>query len=301
MKKVDITSDVHVDHWIDPSAPEKKQWKLITTFVKGLVSEDHSDTLVIAGDIGHYNWQNAIFFRVLREYYENVIWVHGNHDLYLVSKKIQKKFNFNSFNRLNDMIELSNNIDGVHYLDGDTIQIDDYIIAGAGMWYDNTYAKNEWGYSEVAIKRMWLDGMNDSNLITVPNTPDSIMDYLEYCKDQYEKLDAIIDGADMVVSHVAPCYQHTPSKYHEPFTTFYQFDGSDMLMRLSDSCVWLFGHTHDMYSYKHPMGVQIYCNPLGYPLYGMNAHNPETYAKRQFKTIELGEMPSYDEVFKDVL
>lgn len=71
--KVDVTSDLHVDFWIDVKKPATKQKKLITEWIAKLLPETPSDVIVIAGDIGHYNWQNKILFDVLRKTYKKEI------------------------------------------------------------------------------------------------------------------------------------------------------------------------------------------------------------------------------------
>ena len=90
MNKIDITSDLHLDFWIDPQNSQKKQEKMMRRLISCLLPDEPSNVLVIAGDTGHYNWQNVMFIKLLKETYNHICIVFGNHDLYLVSDKMKK-------------------------------------------------------------------------------------------------------------------------------------------------------------------------------------------------------------------
>lgn len=291
--KVDVTSDLHVDFWIDVKKPATKQKKLITEWIAKLLPEAPSDVIVIAGDIGHYNWQNKILFDVLRKTYKKVIWTSGNHDLYMISHSIRDQFNGNSFERLGNMIALANAIDGVHYLDGTTIQIGDFTIGGGSAWYDGSYAKEKYKYGDSDIRALWRASMNDANLIYDPrNTLHGILNIFEHANQENAKLDNIYDKCDLVVTHIAPDWHHIVGKYETTTTAFYCFDGREMLKGMKPNAHWLFGHTHDLFYYEHPSGPTMVCNPLGYPYNGLDI------TRRKFKTIELGvPPPSYADIF----
>lgn len=296
--KVDITSDLHIDMWVDVfrSKNEHKQRKNIKIFVSNLLPDEPADVLVIAGDIGHYNSENVILFEVLRETYEKIIWVHGNHDMYLVSGTSAQKYNHDSFQRLNEMIQLTNAIDGVHYLNGDTIQVGGYIIGGCGAWYDNGYGNEIWGMDDRAFVDKWRNYLNDANYIKVPYTKTEEIDSLIYSDKQKKLLSSIVDICDLVVTHVAPDWTHIPTHYQMPESTFYCFDGRTFLKRMKPNAMWLFGHTHEKHSFQHPLGPMMLCNPLGYPEGTLSINSPEL-ANRKFVTIDLSGLASYDELF----
>tara|TARA_B100001063_G_C16244804_1_gene302464 strand:- start:21 stop:227 length:207 start_codon:yes stop_codon:yes gene_type:complete len=67
--------------------------------------------LIIAGDLGHDNEQNIKMLKILKEYYNHIICVLGNHDYYLMGKTNKKLFK-NSFERVENMRELINSKDG---------------------------------------------------------------------------------------------------------------------------------------------------------------------------------------------
>ncbi|MNW08763.1 hypothetical protein D3C71_2056110 [compost metagenome] len=52
-----------------------------------------------------------MFLNILKETYKTILLVDGNHDLYMVSRNMQYKFNRNSTNRINEMKEMASKID----------------------------------------------------------------------------------------------------------------------------------------------------------------------------------------------
>lgn len=297
--KVDITSDLHIDFWVDPvhMKNQSKHRELISVLVSNLLPEEPSDTLIIAGDIGHYNNQNVILFEVLKETYKDIIWVHGNHDLYMVSNNIEKKYNYDSFMRLDEMVKLSSEIEGVHYLNGDTIQLGGYIIGGCGAWYDNGYGSSEWGMSDTDFIKRWREYLNDSNLINVPFTRTGEIHSLEYAEKMKAAIDSIVDVCDLMVTHVAPDWTHVPPHYQQPETTFYCFDGREFLKRMKPDAKWVFGHTHERHFFSHPSGPYMICNPLGYPM-GQDIRSP-SLERCKFATVDMDAMTSYEDLFNE--
>lgn len=315
MNKIDITSDLHIDFWINSKHPVKKQEKIMRTLLSFMLPEEPSDTLIIAGDTGHYNWQNELFIKILKETYKNICIVFGNHDLYMVSAKVKKAFDGNSLKRLADFIERLDKIDGVHYLEGNMVDIDGITIGGHGMWYDAGYAIDQWGYTENRVRQLWLKYMNDANLIRVPNE-DGVLDYLDFItesKKGKETLYDIFDKCQVIVTHINPDWSNLPYYYREPGSTFYHFDGRDILRRGGEGKTWVFGHTHDSILDMHEDGCVLVTSPLGYPHNSIgndnwgslcgNRHNnnkvlwPES---RKIRTMIVGEYPSYDGVFDEI-
>jgi len=282
MTKVTITSDLHIDFWVKIGSPEYKQEKLMHELFDKLMPDESSDILIIAGDIGHYNQQNQLMYKVLRKYFKEIYWTYGNHDLYLVSKSMLKEFG-DSRNRLTDMINLSHEIDGVRYLDGDVVTTHGINIGGVATWYDNTYANEKWNMDDTAIEALWYTGMNDSRNIFFDGT--DCIDYLELAREANAKCEHVT-YCDLVFSHIAPTYSNLLSKYNEPFSTFYHFDGREYLDTMLEGSKWIYGHTHDKYDYVES-GVNLIANPLGYPPPGYFQLNPDI-SSHKFVTIDVG-------------
>jgi len=310
---VDVTSDVHIDSWIGITIPEFRQEKLIHKLIKVSLPDEPSDVIIVAGDIGHYNKQNILFLKSLRKYYKKVLWVHGNHDMWIVSEKMAKKYNYDSFNKLNELIELSEKENGIHYLNGDTIEIDGHTIGGTAMWFNNDYAKKWWSkikwtlwHDKAIIRKVWGESdetclelyryyMKDARLVVKDNKP---LDYLEYFDEQKKLLEQIHKKCDVIITHVGPDWSVIRPIWYQPPTTFFWFDGKRFLNELKKDAMWVYGHTHDKHFYKHSSGCEMICNPFGYE--NSNPHWTENGIENKFMGFLVGEKPSYEDIFKDV-
>lgn len=283
--KIDQGSDVHWDFWIPPTDPEFAQFKRFKKLFDIIIPKDHSDTLLLTGDIGHSNSQNELAFSLLKEYYKNILWTSGNHDLYLISKTQMQKYNYNSFNRLNEMIDMASKIEGVHYLNGNIVNIDGLNIGGCGMWYDFSYGINNHSLTIQYLEEVWHHRSNDSRLIKVDNTVHGMIDNLEYFKEQYALMEKIHKDCDVVMSHIGPDDSFVPEHYKEPTTSFYYYDGSKILENMNHNQVYFFGHTHDPYNtVSKSGGTRLICNPLGYPF----DHNWESQKfSQRIKTVSI--------------
>lgn len=275
MKTVDIISDLHLDFWVGPIT--SKSYKTLKDFLFRLLPENPSKVLIIAGDIGHYNHQNAEAFKIFREVYDHVCWVHGNHDMYLVTHSMRKKYKNSSQYRLNNLIELSNRIENVHYLDGNYVEIDGVKIGGACGWYDYSYGIENFNYiyTKEMIHNHWKEFMNDWKLIKwEDSTGPVIFNPLKYAEEQNKKFASLVENdCDVFVSHIGPCHGRLEYEYRVLSTSFYYFDGEEYLYNLDESKTWVYGHTHSTYEYQHSMGCNMITNPLGYPMGSRESNN----------------------------
>ena len=284
--KFDLTSDIHLDFWVGVNGNHKKQQSSMRKLIDKLLPHNKSDVLVIAGDIGHYNFQNGIFLGVLKTYYRDVIVVPGNHDYYLVSLKAQKANDFSSFNRINEMIQIAGET-GTHWLNGTTVCIDGAVFGGCGMWYDDSYAQDKFFMRSAAIQNLWEENMNDSQRIMArPNRFDRHAHFMA----EYEKMRCVVDKCDVVVSHICPTADLIPRHRHNPVSTFYQFNGMELIDLMKPSAVWCYGHIHDESVARVIHDRTFYCSPLGYndevikQRFWWDHEIPES---RKFMTIEV--------------
>lgn len=139
MVKFDLISDIHLDFWVEHSGNLAKMNRQLDAFIQLLLPASPSSTLVIAGDLGHFNKQNAMMLTRLKELYKHIVIAAGNHDYYLVSKSIKNKYKRNSLHRWAEMKQLLDPLPGVHILDGNSIEMDGIRFGGCGMWYDFQY------------------------------------------------------------------------------------------------------------------------------------------------------------------
>lgn len=271
--KVDCTSDLHFDMHVKINNPEYKQEKDFNVLFERIIPENNSDILLISGDLGHYNFQNEFALTILRKWYKHILFVAGNHDLYLVSQSQSNLYHHDSFERLIEMKELANKIEGVHFLDGNTVEIEGKVFGGTGMWYDFQYGIQIFGKSIQELSDVWEVYMNDANLI---RTTEGRIKNLEYFKSEYSKLEKIYQKCDVILTHVGPDWSMIEEKYKDISTSFYYFDGKEMLKNCFGK-TWLYGHTHLPASFN-VNGCHLICNPLGYP-----KENPDY----MIKTIEV--------------
>ncbi|WP_407921050.1 metallophosphoesterase family protein [Brevibacillus brevis] len=251
----DLISDVHLDFWVKVENPLHKMVPQIKNFIKGILPDVHHKTLVIAGDLGHYNWQNKILIEELKQIYEHILIVPGNHDYYLVSANQEKQYRGKSLNRVIEMKETCSLLTNVHYLDGDMVEIDGITYGGVGMWYDFSYGMKVLGYLEEALYSKWWDIMNDSRLIK------GLLDKsFTFADEEKKKLDAIIESSNVIITHVGGDWSKVD---RDLVNSFYFFDGSPYFSKLEGK-IWCFGHTHQRYDYE-AYGCRFVNAALGYP------------------------------------
>ena len=107
---IDILSDLHIDFYLNPIVKIVEEDILKSMFDPIFLpngKKEVSDVLVIAGDIGHYNFQNIQMLKIFKKlYYKYIVCVLGNHDYYLLDKEDRIMYDKDSFNRANEMKEL---------------------------------------------------------------------------------------------------------------------------------------------------------------------------------------------------
>ena len=255
MKTIDLISDTHHDFYNLKTQPK------IEKFVKDRLKPKESSTLVMAGDLGHYNKMDMDVLKELRKYYEHIVVVTGNHDRYLISKSQRTKYQNSSQARVDDMKQLCSAETGIYYLDGGVIDIEGTTIGGLGYWYDSPVDQ-------------WRRVMNDSQMI-MEGIPFRIPrpygeSYLETGFDtkvhyllEKKKLRHMPE-VDILVTHICPAkldpYQMPREYLGDPNNVFYENNDVDLVK----AKVCLFGHTHDIYDFESH-GTRYMANPLGYP------------------------------------
>ena len=281
--KVDYISDLHLDFWIKETNPQNPKFqKQLNNFINTILPKKN-DVLIVAGDLGHYYAQDTAFLTKMKDYYDNILIVPGNHDMYLVSDSIKQKYQYNSVNRMLEMKRFcaENNI---HYLDGNTINIDGVNFSGSGMHWDGSFGKNLFSdCTDGELLGHWENVMNDARLIYMKGSdhiksPTMYGGYyskpsfkpLDFFKSQKDKLDRITE-ADVMITHYAPRVpDNMRQRYREDLaSSFYYFDGSEYVKNLKPK-FWIYGHTHDKVD-EIQDGCRFLCNPLGYP--GENTYN----------------------------
>lgn len=271
--KIDILSDLHLDFWINPHT-ELVGKKATRTYEKfweecldlGLRDKNSNDVIVIAGDISHYNHQQISFFKFLKTKYKNILWTHGNHDLYLIRSAIEEKYENNSLNRLNEAVKSCEAL-GAKYLNGTTVDIDGIIFGGGSSWYDGNYSKllNPDFEDYEQLKEYWKMFMNDYHNIFLPDHNWDDEGYIYYAKEQIKLVEDIILESDIIITHTSPNNNTIHTKYRGKESSGFYTYSSDLLNGgyVKDK-IWIFGHTHELVDYTDANNNWYICNPLGY-------------------------------------
>lgn len=276
--KIDYISDLHIDFYIKETSNIEKLNSLIESLISKILNNDltNRDILIIAGDLGHYFSMDSRFLIRMKEIYNEVILVGGNHDLYLVSNNQQSKYQYDSFNRQREMKYFCKSKE-IHYLDGNTVNIRGINFSGLAMSWDMEYARSL--FDDISVGEVmghWENVMNDANLIFQDGKrnmkiPVAYGGYykevsfkpLDYFMTQYEKLSNIMD-TDVMITHYGPKIPDCLPDYYKNITsTFYFFDGLSIIDKLKPK-YWVYGHTHRIINETYN-GCNLLCNPFGYP------------------------------------
>lgn len=283
--KFDYVSDVHWNNWVSVVEPEYSQEKKFQSLFEKIIPRENSNTLVIAGDIGHSNQQNELAFKILKKWYENIIWTNGNHDSYIFPTSRQYKFFESSFDRLNNMISLANNIEGVQYLSGNLIEIEGIKFTGCSMWYDYSFGCKEYSKTIQEMDRIWKE-IKWTDYVHIYDKNGDEIDTMSFYHKQLDLLKKHFNEANVIVTHMGPDYSKMSKKYWKDLnSSFFYFDGENLL-RNGDGKYWIFGHTHTPVFYKK-YGCNLYCNPLGYPFESGINNKDVQLIDFEFQTIEI--------------
>lgn len=255
----DLISDIHLDFWVENSSNHSKQDSRLEDFLRNILPEVTSNILVIAGDLGHYNKQNFRLLEKLKKHYKYILLVPGNHDYYLVTNSIKNKYKRNSMNRYFEMKTMAEQLDGVFFLDGNKIKLDEIVFGGCGMWYDFEYGLKKLNSDWDSIFDNWKSISNDAKLIEgLPRRIEAMF------KEERLKLQRILVDADVVITHIAPDWSRVPVDIEmELFNSFYYFDGTEYFQTLNGR-IWCYGHLHKRMDYINS-GCRFINASLGYP------------------------------------
>ena len=266
--KIALTSDIHL---------EFGDWYP--------VNPENADVLILSGDIlvaceleklqgdpnGFLDQAKGHRFREFlvncKRNYKHVVYVMGNHEHYhgdfAVSHKVLRK-------ECNDI--------GIHFLDKESVTIDDVTFIGGTLWTD---MNKEDSLTLYHISKMMNDFRIVNNGDRVVNFKDqegkfhtrvarfSPEDAVEDHRKMIEYIKVVIDnnptGKFVVVGHHAPSKMSTKPQYENDtlMNGGYSSDLSEFILDNPRIKVWTHGHTHHEFDYMIG-GTRILCNPRGY-------------------------------------
>lgn len=290
--KLRLASDLHME--------------ICPYFVPPMVG-DEDTVLLLPGDIcvRHYLGQMVQeFFENVSARFKAVIYVPGNHEYYKGhlehdDPKLREWFTEKEFTN-------------VHFLNTDSIVIDDVAFVGATLWTDVNRGDP---MSKMAIEA----GLNDYRHIRTAGyrkirANDTIVKHIvhkNYIFEQVANYRTIGVRKVVVLSHHAPSELSVHAKYKGDVLNAAYFSNMEYQIMDSAADIWVHGHTHN--SFQYTLGAtQVICNPRGYsnlmrrseyeaiPL--MPAYDPEnpdhTAIKDKFARIFHTENETFDPYFR---
>ncbi len=259
---ISILSDLHFDSHFPTSAIGITESMVRRVFDP--IFKTPADVLVIAGDLGHYNnqiRQTIKWFRKL--YFEHIVCVFGNHDYYLVNRVMVGDYEESSFMRVNVLRKQLNEIEGVHCLDGNVVEINGVRFGGCDSWYDGQYLLHNlnphYEYDLDHVNKSWAYWINDKANIYGVNRFDDIWEI------ERPKIEAVYQQCDVMVTHVMPSINscHVAEYFRDSRgTAYFCFDG-EKYVKDATAKVWVYGHTHTPNEFELH-GVRVVANQLGY-------------------------------------
>lgn len=216
-----------------------------------------ADVCVCAGDVTvggivpSLRWlYDKISFRM------PVVFVAGNHEFYGGS----------FIESLAAARELAPQLENVHFLDGDTVEINGTLFVGGTLWTDfNLLGQPDTAMAEAKTR------MSDYREIIFSKQP--LHEFLPVCSQRKHASDrAVIEhalaqrrtGSIVVVTHHAPSRQSLPEDERDRLLACaYASDLEDLITSLKPD-LWVHGHIHERRDYV--IGeTRVIANPRGYP------------------------------------
>lgn len=240
--RVYLISDLHTEFGNDPPPPPHD-----------------IDVVILAGDMakGLKCLDVAQFYR--KQTGVPVIVLAGNHEYY---KHDIKKM-------LPLLREAAETLDGVHFLECDTLEWNNVRFLGCTLWSNFALYGETTSAFHQNLARQYV---NDFRLIRCGHRAFTPADAVQRFRTSYAWLDSELAipfaGKTVVVTHFAPHPATIHDDYRgtspDPITPCFTSDCS-ALMRTYPMVAWLYGHTHNSVDVVVESNVRLVSNQYGYP------------------------------------
>jgi len=229
--KIDIFSDLHLDHWMAKIYRGELASKVLRKFIEAGKSE--ADTVFFAGDAGNgYPWYELVM-KTLAEYYDIVIGTPGNHDFY----------------------KSEGNMLANHTTEG---FLADYTFLATPLW---TNFRNKDGFGRLARR-----SISDFNQIEALKHHEDIDEPWRIMQRVHKECvaDLMEFKPNIAMTHFGPIVQSIHPKYEgDALNTYFCNDLKEEFEAIN-ACVWIHGHTHSQMDYTH-LDTRVVAHPIGYP------------------------------------
>ena len=206
------------------------------------------------------------FFDQISVEFPNVVYVAGNHEFY------DGKWN----KTISVLKQLSDAYVNVHFLERETIKIDDVTFIGSTLWTDLNRGD---ALTCHAVKDMMNDYkkiINDANDYSHLRPSDTSHRHFKSVQYIEHVVAERSDEKFVVVGHHAPCFNSVPYWFsHEHLMNgAYASDLSEFILDRPQIKLWTHGHIHSDSDYM--IGdTRVVCNPRGYIGYESRAKDFE--------------------------
>ena len=237
--KIGYISDLHIDFYV-----KLNKEKMLKKFTESL-SPQFYDMLIIAGDIGHYNHQNIALLRYFKEYAKHVIVTLGNHDLYLISDRMKKKYHRNSLQRVEEFKRLCKE-EGLIFLDMEVVEIGGVRFGGGCLWYKLDESNREF----------WRQNMSDAKYI--------YLNFEEFYNQALAKFHQM-PSCDIFISHIpqTKVSEYLKPTFDEKYLPFYEQENF-ALLHSKGVRYHIYGHNHTQGEFLKD-GIHCLTCSIGYP------------------------------------
>lgn len=207
--------------------------------------ETDRDLLILAGDIGE--GKSAKWFIESQTKHSPVVIVLGNHE-----------FHNNHWDKTIEYWK-NLNIEGLHVLERDTVEIDGLNILGCTLWSDmGNRDPLTMAFSKAELndyKLIWYG----PQLLSPEKSVEIHLKSVEWLEHNLSK----IGGRKIVVTHFLPTAKSLHPRYHDIKFRKYYYSELDWLIEKTQPELWIHGHIHNSMDYS--IGTtRIVCNPKGY-------------------------------------
>jgi predicted phosphodiesterase len=250
--RIQILSDLHLDHSPGPSGRIIAPWRIPAT---------SCDVVVVAGDWCH-SWDDRVT-DAIKDVRQPLVTVLGNHDWYALDVAIEDHFWRNN---------LSSRKDNVYLLNPGFFDVGNVRFIGCTWWAGLAWSERTTEgrlLSQEALVRGIGCAINDFKWIQHDGTMFTCENMLAIHQRETAWLQtAISEGRSagkglVVVTHFSPSRKSISEKFKGHLINPYFHNDRDDLTEGVD--LWIHGHTHVNCDYVIPRtGCRVLCNPKGY-------------------------------------
>ncbi len=255
--KIDIISDLHIDHW---SKKYKIKYPSCEPIEKPYeYKKSNSDILIIAGDISDDLDISIDFLNRISKFYKKVLFVDGNHE------HVNKYPNLYNKDYINEILKKNNN-NKIVYLPSNQFIINKTLFIGCcGWWNYNNSNLNDINNS-LNYFQNWINFSKNENKEFINNVIKKSKEEFKYLNDLLLKYkdDNNIEKI-IIVSHTIPHKKYCDTEAgFDNYITQHNSKFNELLLKYKKINTWIFGHSHrqqeDIFN-----NIKFISNPRGRP------------------------------------